>query len=279
MAGARLTSALTLKRLLARHGRSGDETTPALDAATTAPGLNVRGLSFRYGQQTLFEDLDLTLAGGEFVVLLGASGVGKTSLLKIIAGLEQPSAGVVEASDGRPLRRRIAYMAQQDLLYPWLDVLQNVMLGSRLRGEAGDADRAHELLTRVGLGDRAEALPAQLSGGMRQRAAIARTLYEDRPIVLMDEPFSALDAITRARIQDLAAELLRGRTTLLITHDPLEACRLGHRLFVLLGHPARLGPAITVRGETPRAPDDEDLLHTQGRLMRTLTQQEERDPA
>ncbi|MBV9509663.1 MAG: ABC transporter ATP-binding protein, partial [Caulobacteraceae bacterium] len=193
----------------------------------------------------------------------------------IIAGLEQPSTGVVEASDKLPLRRRIAYMAQQDLLYPWLDVLQNVMLGSRLRGKAGDADRARELLARVGLGDRATALPAQLSGGMRQRAAIARTLYEDRPIVLMDEPFSALDAITRARIQDLAAELLQGRTTLLITHDPLEACRLGHRLFVLSGHPARLGPPITVRGETPRAPDDEDLLHTQGRLMRMLTQEDE----
>jgi putative hydroxymethylpyrimidine transport system ATP-binding protein len=131
-----------------------------------------------------------------------------------------------------------------------------------------------DLLGRVGLADRSRALPAQLSGGMRQRAAIARTLYEDRPIVLMDEPFSALDTFTRARVQDLAAELLRGRTALLITHDPLEACRLGHHLVVLAGHPATLGPPISIHGPTPRAPDDDDLLHTQGQLMRRLTELE-----
>ncbi len=238
---------------------------------TAPPGLRIERLTLRFGARTIFENLDLTLNGGEFVVLLGTSGVGKSSLLKIVAGLQLPTAGRVVATDGLPLPHRIAYMGQQDLLYPWLNVVQNVMLGSRLRGERGDADRALHLLGRVGLGDRARALPAELSGGMRQRAAIARTLYEDRPIVLMDEPFSALDTFTRARVQDLAAELLQGRTALLITHDPLEACRLGHHLVVLSGHPATLGPPITIHGPTPRAPDDEELLHTQGRLMRVLT--------
>ena len=128
-----------------------------------------------------------------------------------------------------------------------------------------------DLLDRVGLAGRAAALPAELSGGMRQRAALARTLYEDRPIVLMDEPFSALDTITRARVQELAAELLRGRTALLITHDPLEACRISHHLIVLSGHPARLGVPIAVPGEAPRPPDDPGLLRTQGELMRLLT--------
>jgi putative hydroxymethylpyrimidine transport system ATP-binding protein len=109
---------------------------------------------------------------------------------------------------------------------------------------------------------------------MRQRTALARTLYEDRPMVLMDEPFSALDAVTRARIQGLAAELLRGRTVLLITHDPMEACRLGHRLVVLAGHPAVLGAPITVPGRVPRALDDPDLLRSQGHLMRALVQAE-----
>jgi putative hydroxymethylpyrimidine transport system ATP-binding protein len=165
-------------------------------------------------------------------------------------------------------------MGQTDLLYPWLNVVQNVMLGSRLRGDKADLARAMDLLGRVGLADRSKALPSELSGGMRQRAAIARTLYEDRPIVLMDEPFSALDTFTRARIQDLAAELLQGRTALLITHDPLEACRLGHHLIVLSGHPATLGPPITIHGPIPRAPDDEELLHTQGHLMRVLTELE-----
>ena len=235
------------------------------------PGLAIRGLTLRYGPRCIFADLDLDLKGGEFVVLLGTSGVGKSSLLKIIAGLAKPSAGTVTATDGLPLHHRIAYMGQQDLLYPWLNVIDNVMLGCRLRGEKRDPDRALHLLGRVGIGDRARALPSELSGGMRQRAAIARTLYEDRPIVLMDEPFSALDSFTRARVQDLAAELLQGRTALLITHDPLEACRLGHHLVVLSGHPATLGAPITVSGATPRAPDDENLLHTQGHLMRVLT--------
>ena len=239
-----------------------------------APGVRLERLTLRFGDRTIFEKLDLTLNGGEFAVLLGTSGVGKSSLLKIIAGLATPTEGRVFATDSQPLHHRIVYMGQQDLLYPWLDVVDNVMLGSRLRREKPDRDRALHLLGRVGLEERATAQPRELSGGMRQRAALARTLYEDRPIVLMDEPFSALDTFTRARVQDLAAELLEGRTTLLITHDPLEACRLGHHLVVLSGHPATLGPPITIRGQIPRAPDDEELLHVQGRLMRTLTELE-----
>jgi putative hydroxymethylpyrimidine transport system ATP-binding protein len=161
-------------------------------------------------------------------------------------------------------------MGQTDMLYPWLRVIDNVMLGSRLRRESPDATRAMHLLERVGLAERARALPMELSGGMRQRTALARTLYENRPMVLMDEPFSALDAVTRARIQELAAELLQGRTVLLITHDPMEACRLGHQLVVLAGHPAVLGAPIIVPGRVPRALDDPDLLRTQGHLMRAL---------
>jgi putative hydroxymethylpyrimidine transport system ATP-binding protein len=247
---------------------------PSPKASIAPPGLLIEGLTLRYGARSIFEDLTLTVKGGQFVVLLGTSGVGKSSLLKIVAGLARPTAGSVTATDGLPLKNRIAYMGQQDLLYPWLTVLDNVMLGARLRGQKGDPDRALHLLERVRLSDRAKALPAELSGGMRQRAAIARTLYEDRPIVLMDEPFSALDTFTRARVQDLAAELLQERTVLLITHDPLEACRLGHHLVVLSGHPAKLGAPIFVHGKTPRAPDDEELLATQGRLMRTLTELE-----
>lgn len=238
------------------------------------PGIVIEGLTLRFGDRTIFQNLDLTIAGGQFVALLGTSGVGKSSLLKILAGLSRQSAGTVRASDGKPLQGRVAYMGQTDLLYPWLTVQQNVMLGSRLRGEKPDADRAMHLLQRVGLGERARALPMELSGGMRQRTAIARTLYENRPIVLMDEPFSALDTFTRARVQELAAELLQGRTALLITHDPFEACRLGHHLVVLSGHPATLGAPIMVPGNPPRAPDDPQLLETQGHLMRVLTELE-----
>ena len=237
---------------------------------STCPGLRLDGVALRHGARTVFEGLTLEVPGGRFVVLLGPSGVGKTGLLKMAAGLQQPAAGRVGASDGAPLAHRVAYMGQQDLLFPWLRLIDNVMLGARLRSQPADPARAGALLERVGLGDRHQALPAELSGGMRQRAALARTLYEDRPIVLMDEPFSALDNFTRTRIQDLAAELLQGRTVLLITHDPLEACRLGHHLVVLSGDPARLSEPIVVPGAIPRQPDDPALLRTQGHLLRTL---------
>ncbi len=252
--------------------------TSALDAgggarptASGFPGIEVTDLGLCFGKLTVFEHLSFTVAGGQFVALLGPSGAGKSSLLKILAGLAKPTSGLCAATDGKPLAGRVAYMGQTDLLYPWLRVIDNVMLGSRLRGEKKDQPYALHLLERVGLAGRARALPAELSGGMRQRAAIARTLYERRPIVLMDEPFSALDTLTRARIQELAAELLAGCTALLITHDPLEACRLGHHLIVLAGHPARLGAPIAVPGTPPRAPDDEDLLRTQGHLLRILS--------
>ena len=131
-------------------------------------------------------------------------------------------------------------MGQHDDLLPWLSVIGNVTLGARLRG-ATPGSRAGAGAARAGRSDeQKDRLPATLSGGQRQRAALARTLMEDRPVVLMDEPFSALDAITRARLQALAADLLAGRTVLLVTHDPLEALRLGHRIQVMAGQPARV---------------------------------------
>jgi putative hydroxymethylpyrimidine transport system ATP-binding protein len=234
------------------------------------PSLHVENLALHYGGQIIFELLDLSIPAGQITALLGPSGVGKSSLLRIIAGLEPADSGRVTASDGLPLSGRVAYMAQQDFLLPWLNVAKNIMLGASLRGETPNHDLAQDLIARVGLGGRETALPAELSGGMRQRAALARTLYEQRPVVLMDEPFSALDAITRSRIQDLAAELLAGRTTLLITHDPSEACRISHHLLVLAGTPARLSAPITMAGAPPRAPDDILVLQTQAQLLRNL---------
>lgn len=235
------------------------------------PGIAIRGLTLRYRDEPVFENLSFDIEAGRLVALLGPSGVGKTSLLKIIAGLLPVDAGRVSATDGATLKRRVAYMGQSDFLLPWATALSNVMLGAKLRGQAPDRARALALLERVGLAGRENTLPATLSGGMRQRVALARTLYEDRPIVLLDEPFSALDAITRAKIQDLAAELLAGRTALLITHDPAEACRLGHHLFVLSGQPARLGPPITVPGAPPRDLEDLAVLQTQAHLLRRLS--------
>jgi putative hydroxymethylpyrimidine transport system ATP-binding protein len=166
-------------------------------------------------------------------------------------------------------------MAQADLLLPWLTVEDNLLLGFRLRGASRAAlaerrEAALALLERVGLAGSARALPHTLSGGMRQRAALARTLVEDRPIVLMDEPFSALDAITRHRLQELAAELLAGRTVLLVTHSPLEALRLGHEVRVMSGVPARLDPPLRLPGQPPRPVADPTLLAQEARLLERL---------
>jgi putative hydroxymethylpyrimidine transport system ATP-binding protein len=161
-------------------------------------------------------------------------------------------------------------MGQRDDLLPWLTAQGNVVLGARLRGEAPDLARADELLDRVGLGRQRDQRPATLSGGERQRVALARTLMEDRPVVLMDEPFSALDAITRARLQSLAATLLAGRTVLLVTHDPLEALRLGHRVHVMAGQPARIEAPILPEGDPPRDLHDPALMALQGDLLARL---------
>ena len=241
-----------------------------MSRVTLRPGIEIRDLTLHFGARTLFERLNFSIAGGTFVAMLGASGVGKTSLLKIIAGLANATSGSVVATDGLPVAGRIAYMGQQDLLYPWLTVMENITLGPRLRGEKVDRDWAEHLLERVGLCGHGHDRPNILSGGMRQRAAIARTLYERQPIVLMDEPFSALDTITRTTIQTLAAELLAEHTVLLITHDPMEACRLSHRLLVLSPYPAGLDDSHSIEGRPPRNPDDPNLLKSQAELLQQL---------
>jgi len=177
----------------------------------------------------IFSQLDLILAPQSWTCLLGASGVGKSTVLRLFAGLAEGVTFDGVLSDAG----RVAMMAQQDLLMPWLSVLDNVMLGARVRGEHPDKDRARDRLAQVGLTDHADKLPAALSGGQLQRVALARTLMEDRAIVLLDEPFSALDALTRAQMQELTADLLTGRTVLLVTHDPNEAARLGQKILIM----------------------------------------------
>jgi len=243
------------------------------------PGIAVGVPHLALNGTVLFESFRFHLDAGRWTCLLGPSGVGKTTLLRLIAGTLEGA--LVVTDDGRGLEGRIAFMAQQDLLLPWLRVLDNALLGYRLRGELRARrreleDRARALLARLGLGRHLDALPAELSGGMRQRAALARTLLEERPVVLMDEPFSALDAISRFRLQDLAARLLDRHTVLLVTHSPLEALRLGHRIFVLGGRPVEAREIPAPPSPPPRDPAEQSVLRLEGELLRELAASDER---
>lgn len=224
----------------------------------------MRDARIAYGERLVAEGLSLAFPAGRTTCLLGRSGVGKTSLLRWLAGLQ---AGSVRSQP-------VAYMAQADLLLPWLSVLDNVLLGYRLRRDRSALlaaeGHARFLLGEVGLGDRAGELPMRLSGGMRQRAALARTLCEDRPVVLMDEPFAHLDAVTRLELQDLAAHLLAGRTVVLVTHDPMEALRMGHQVRVLSGAPFVVGPPLEPPGDVPRDLADPAVLDLHQHLVRQL---------
>ena len=236
---------------------------------TVAPSIHIKG-SARYGAEGLFSNVDLRLEAGKWTCLLGTSGVGKSTLLRLIADLPAhvDFDGSIQASDSADISPRVAYMAQNDLLYPWLDVVGNTTLGMRLRGQRPDLKRAYRLLSEVGLAEHALKRPATLSGGQRQRAALARTLMEDKPIILLDEPFSALDARTRSRMQDLAAGLLRGKTVLLVSHDPSEAARLSHAIFVIT--PTGVASMQCPSGDVPRSVDDPETLAAHGALLRFL---------
>lgn len=224
-----------------------------------------------YGSRTVLEDLSLHLESATITCLLGPSGVGKSTLLRLLAGLiALPAGATLGATDGQPLAGRVAYMDQRDLLLPWLKVIDNVMLGAKLRGEPPQRRRALALLAAVGLRGREAETPASLSGGQRQRVALARTLMENRPLVLMDEPFSSLDAVTRHQLQSLAAELLHQRTVLLVTHDPAEALRLGHVIHVLAGDPATLSAPMQVPGKIPRELADPTLRPLHQALLSRL---------
>jgi NitT/TauT family transport system ATP-binding protein len=206
------------------------------------------------------ERLDLSVASGEVVAVVGPSGCGKSTLLELVAGLQEPDAGrvtVAGAPEAAERRSRCAYMPQQDLLLPWRDALGNAALALECQGigRSEARRRAAPLFERFGLAEFESARPAGLSGGMRQRVAFLRTLLPGRPVLLLDEPFGALDAITRAAMQQWLADALleEPRTVLLVTHDVQEALFLADRVAVLSRRPGRVLEQLVVDLPRPRS--------------------------
>jgi len=232
-------------------------------------GIHIQG-SVSINDTPLIASLDMDIKAGQWSCLLGPSGVGKSTLLYLIADLASHInfEGTITTDDGLPLAGRLSYMAQTDLLMPWLSILDNTLIGSRLRRENPHIEKAKDLLESLGLGALMHRTPSELSGGQRQRAALARTLMEEREIVLLDEPFSALDAGTRAQMQELSSQWLADRTVLHVTHDPAEAARLGEQIWLLDKHGLR--EIETPTAAIARPVDDPQTLACQGQLLKLL---------
>lgn len=234
--------------------------------------IHIQHLSLAYEGKQIFNDLSLAIPENKWLAILGESGIGKSTLLRLIAGLPMSSCSFT----GEIHKQDVSYMAQIDLLLPWLSVLDNVLLSVKLKKYSRaeikfTTERARKLLCDVDLGDCLHLYPHQLSGGMRQRVALIRTLLDDKSIVLMDEPFSALDVITRQQLQNFAANLLRNKTVVFITHDPTEALRLADVIYVMRGKPAKLHLAMELSTKTPRNINEISFTEMYRVLMNKLT--------
>ena len=238
------------------------------------------------GRQTLatLSSIDLTVDVGEFVTVIGPSGCGKSTLFNIIAGVDQPTSGVV-AIDGDVHSERAGksgYMPQQPLLLPWRTVEENVMLGLDVRRvpRKQAQEEAHELLKRFGLADFAQNYPATLSGCMRQRVALLRTVLFNSTFLLLDEPFGALDALTRLSLQMWLLDLWQtiSASVLFITHDVREAILLSDRIYVLSARPARVLRVVQVDLPRPRKQEDlalESAVHLEQELVALLMKEQQ----
>ena len=235
-----------------------------LQIASTAVSVKNASKSFASGDAPTVDamiDVSLDADLGEFVVIVGPSGCGKSTLLNVIAGLIEPDTGTVSLDGDVNAERigRVAYMHQLDLLLPWRDVLSNAVLGLEIAGipQQEAETKASDLAKRFGIADFLDAYPATLSGGMRQRVALLRAVLPERDVLLLDEPFKALDAITRAELQRWLSDVLdrTNRATIMVTHDVEEALMLGDRVLVMSPRPGRILLELDVDLPRPRPRD------------------------
>jgi NitT/TauT family transport system ATP-binding protein len=244
--------------------------------------LTLRNVTKRFegaaGRVTALEDITLDVREGEFLVVVGPSGCGKSTLLSLLAGLEHTDEGAIQLGE-EPVRspgRDRLVMFQQDALFPWLNALENVLFGLRLKPDLTDAERlesARYYLNLVGLGNKEKARPHELSGGMRQRVALARSLAPNPRLLLMDEPFSALDALTREQLYGDIQEIFtkRKKTIVLVTHNIREAVCLGDRVVLFSPNPGRVQQVFDVNLPRPRRMNDPALANLAAEVTTALS--------
>ena len=230
----------------------------------TPPLLGLKGIVKRFGEVTAIDGVDLDIGRGEFVTLVGPSGCGKSTLFNIVAGLLEPDAGGEIRLHGEPvgaggLLGKVSFMPQRDLLFPWRTVLANAVLPNEIEGKprAESLAKARAMCAEFGLKGFEDKYPQQLSGGMRQRVALMRTFMFERDLMLLDEPFGALDSLTRSLMQRWLLGIWEHhrRTVLFITHDIDEALYLGDRVVVMTARPGRIKLQFEVTLPRPRAPE------------------------
>jgi NitT/TauT family transport system ATP-binding protein len=247
---------------------------PAAEADRTAVRLTDVTKVYGSGARAVqaLDKVSLTVADGEFVCLIGASGCGKSTLLSLVAGLDQVTSGQVSTAG-----RRVSLMFQEPALFPWLTAARNVELALRARGvpRADRQERTRELLETVRLSGFGDKRPHELSGGMRQRVAMARALAQDADVLLMDEPFGALDAMTRDLLHDELERICRERTltVLFVTHNVREAARLGDRVILLSSRPGRVIDEFTLPRTGQRRIDSAEVADVAARLTDRLREE------
>ncbi|MFC6569134.1 ABC transporter ATP-binding protein [Actinoplanes utahensis] len=237
--------------------------------------LSVRDLSHSFGDLPVISDISLTVAAGEFVSIVGPSGSGKSTLFHLIGGLLTPAKGEISVNGVKARRGMIGYMPQQPALMPWRTIEANVVLSQEIRGKA-DRMQAREWLARVGLDGFARSYPHQLSGGMQQRVAFLRALLSDQPLLCLDEPFSALDAMTRLEMHRWLLDIWEAnrRAVLFVTHNIEEALLLSDTVYVFSRRPATILEKVTVPFDRPRRDDvvdDPAFVKLRRRLTDLLT--------